>query len=352
MIVLFLLSAFAAEVDRLAVAARLLADGLPDRAADVLREVEPRPKELGRYHTLRGLVAFENGQHAVAAEQLALATEHEVPPIAWVTLAAARVELERWEPALVALESVNEPLPAVPLLQGRALSGLGRHGEALQALLDGRAAHPTDVQLVSETVRQLTALGLYAEVLHTAPSDLAAVDAPMLAWERVLQGLIEGRAWYETVAFGEELLLVHPDSLRARLGLASACLELEQNDCAGHWLAEAAALDPTYAVQASEVFRRTGELDRALYLNSLVVDPAAKARQRLGLLVEQEAYAEATALDPRLVRLGLLEEDAVTYALAYAHVQVGNRERAEQLVTRLVQPAFARQGTVLLESLP
>ncbi|MCB9694169.1 MAG: hypothetical protein H6736_20355 [Alphaproteobacteria bacterium] len=352
MIALLALLASAAEVDRLAVAARLLADGHADRAADVLAEVEPRKAERARYHTLRGMVAFARDDLRTAADQLALAVELDPPDIARVTLAAARVGLGEHEAALDALRPVTEALPAVPLLEARALAGLGRHDAALEAVDRGREAFPADVALVEEGLAQLVAVGLYGEVVRTGPDALVAVGAPAVAWERALQGLVEGEAWPEVVAFGEELLLAVPDSLRARLALASAHLADGRDALAGAFLADAAAFDPQYAVQAAECFRRAGDLERALYLNGLVVDPAEKARQRLGLLLERGRYAEAAALDARLDRLGLLAEDQVAFALAWSHARLGNRDRTEALVARLVDPAFARQGTALLETLP
>lgn len=348
MIGLWLALAFGAEPDRLALAARLIADDHPDRAVEVLADFEPPKKERGRYHTLLGMAAFEVGDHAKAAEQLGLAVAYEVKPIAWVTLAAAREQIGDLAGAAEALDRPEvDELTAAWVLRGRVLSALGRHDAAYDAVQTGLERFPDAAALHQEKLRQLLDQRLFHEVASLAPAELEG--APEDRWVFVLDGLLE--APDEALRFGEEMLLAHPDSVRARVGMASACLALERNACAGSWLAQASAWEPKYAVQAAECFRRDGDLDRALYLNTTVVDPREKARQRLGLLLEARRFTAASALDARITRLELLDEEAVAYALAYAHAQVGNQARAEQLITRLTDPGLVRQGTALLESL-
>lgn len=343
-----LFSAFAGEPDRLALAARLIADDHADRAIEVLAEVEPGKKELGRYHTLLGIAAFESGDPARAAEQLQLAVQHEVQPIAWVTLAAAREATGDLRGAADALDRPDvDELVAAWVLRGRVGFALGEHDAAYETVLLGQERFPDAARLRQEALRQLLALGLYQQVAESAPGLL--IDAEEEQWVVVLDGLLQ--APEQALTFGESMLLAHPDSVRARVGLASACLALERNACAGQWLAQASAWEPRYAVQAAECFRRDGDLERALYLNTTVVDPTEKARQRLGLLLEARRFTAAAALDARLTRLELLEEEAVAYALAYAHAQTGGEQRAEQLITRLTDPGLVRQGTALLESL-
>lgn len=353
MIALLTTLAWAGDVDRLAIAARLLADGHTDRAAEVLDAAVPSRANATRLQTLEGRVAFARGRFQEAVEYLDLAVEDDdVEPVAWTTLAAARLELSDPDGALVALQALQQPdVAAWWTLTVRAQRQQDDPGAALNTLSLARAAFPSDVSLAEEHALVRITAGLHRTVMGTAVPDLVAANAPTEAYTRVLQALVDASAWYEVTRLAEEVRLAVPTSLPARLAAATACLELEDPACAAGWLTEAAAFDPTYAVQAAECHRRAGDLDRALHLNGAVVDPAAKARQRLGLLVEAGRTTEATGLDARLQRLGLLDDDAVAYALAYAHARTGGVERAEQLVSRLRDPGFLRQGTRLLESL-
>ena len=85
------------ELDRLAIASRLVADGLWERAATVLDELtEPPEDDLLRYHTLRGLVALQLGDPARALEAFdgAVATG-EAEPVIHVQRAQALQQLDR-----------------------------------------------------------------------------------------------------------------------------------------------------------------------------------------------------------------------------------------------------------------
>ena len=128
-------------------------------------------------------------------------------------------------------------------------------------------------------------------------------------------------------------------------------LDADLPHCAGVVLQEAAVLDNKYASEAAECFRRAGEWERAMYANSLVVDPGTKLRQRIGLLIEQEAYARTLALEPRAERLGLFEDEAVVYAFAYAHFRTNAFEAAEALLQTLTDPDLFRQATALREAM-
>ncbi|MCB9676892.1 MAG: hypothetical protein H6737_17385 [Alphaproteobacteria bacterium] len=350
-----LLTAFSAEPNRLDIAARLVADGHHDRAASVLAEiVEPKKSELGRYHTLRGLVALELGDAAGAAAELEQAVAIAPEPVTWVTLAAAHDQLGAPADALSALDRGGADLDGLPAawhLRARALSDLERHDEAYATALTGSERFPAHVGLLEERLTQLVEVGLTHQAAVEAPDALLAADAPEDTWLAVTRAMLDAGAPRDAQQLGETAHLLFPDSPRPRVALASACMATESWRCAGEMLAEAAAFDSTYAVQAAECFRRSGDPQRALYLNAQVTDPTEKARQRLGLLLELRAFAEASALDPRLERLGLLEDDQVAYALAFAHAAVGNHARAETLVTRLTDPVMVRQGTTLLESL-
>ena len=351
--------AWAATVDPLALAARLVADGHHARASTVLAQLEPpaetsakKGTEASRYHTLVGLVALELGDAQRAADAFEHAATLAPEPLTWLGLAGARDQLGQPTAALAALDAGGPALDGFPtawLLRSRGLSALQRPDDAYGVALEGAERFPADADLVAARFTLAIERGLTHQVAIDAPAALIAAEAPEELWLELAQGLLIVPG--DAQVFAEQARLALPHSHRARLVLASACLAQERYHCAGSVLAEAAAFDATYALQASEAFRRAGELQRALYLNGQVADPADKARQRLSLLVELQAWDEAAALDARLERLGLLQDDSVAYALAYAHAIAGDLARAEVLVTRLSDPALADQGAALLATL-
>jgi predicted Zn-dependent protease len=345
----------APDADRVAIANRLVADGLFDRAAAVLDELEEVPKDqAAEVHTLRGLVAMQLGDldGAISAFDQAVATG-EAAPLVHLQRAQALLGLERPAEALTALDLAGaeaDSLPAAHQLRARALRSLERPDEAYAALLAARAAHPTHRGLAEDAVWLLVDLGLSREAADAGRA-LAEFGVDVSLWVAIGERLRRAGALNEAIPWLEEARLRYPDSPEARVALASACLDADRPRCAGEALAEAAAFDARYASEAAECFRRTGDLSRALYWNGLVEDEATKVRQRLGLLLEQGRFDQAAALEARLSRLGLLEDESLAYALAYAHVRTGDYPRAEALLRGLSDPRLFQQATALREAM-
>lgn len=348
------------DVDHVGIASRLVADGLWDRAASVLDEVdEPAPAEAVRYHTLRGLVALQLADAPQALDAfdavVALAEPEALDPLVHLYRAQALSSLDRPSDALQALDLAGEAADALAgswQLRARAAEATGDLDAAYAALLTGRERFPEHAGLAEDHLLLLVRLGLTRAALDEGLQTLARLDAAEATWVGIGDRLRSAGALDEAMAWLEETRLRFPSSVDARVGLASACLQAERPRCAGEALQEAAVFDPELAVEAAECFRRAGDLDRALYLNGLVEDPAAKVRQRLGLLLEQGRYDQAAGLDPRLRRIGLLEQDQeLAYALAYAHLRSGHPERAEALLRTLTDPRLFQQATALRESM-
>ncbi len=344
------------DVDRLAIASRLVQDGYWDRAAAVLAEVEaPKKSEEARFYTLKGMVALNLGQHGEAVDALQSAVAAGAEPLVHVYLAQARMGLGQPAEALQALDRAGEAaagLAGAWQLRARARRELGDPDAAYAALLAGRERFPDHRGLAEDQLGLLVDLGLTRQAVDLGTETLARIDAPEVAWVALGDRMRRAGALDDALAWLEEARLRFPESVDARVALGSACLEAELPLCCGEMLAEAAAFDIRYASEAAECFRRAGDLDRALYLNGTVADDVVKVRQRLGLLLERGAFDQAAALDPRLSRLGLLdEEEQVTYALAYAHFQNRSFARAEALLRTLSDPNLFRQATALREAM-
>ena len=88
-----------------------------------------------------------------------------------------------------------------------------------------------------------------------------------------------------------------------------------------------------------------------MVMNGRVADPVDKASQRLGLLVDDSRLAEAAALVPRLSRLGLLADDSVSYAVAYAWFGLGELDAAEEALADIEDPAVFRSAVSLRQAI-
>jgi hypothetical protein len=82
-------------------------------------------------------------------------------------------------------------------------------------------------------------------------------------------------------------------------------------------------------------------------LNGQIGDQETKLRQRLALLLELQRYETAALMRRDRTGLGLLEDEDVRYALAYASFKTGDFEATEALLQALSRPDLFRKAAEL-----
>lgn len=371
------------EVDPLALAATLVRDGHLDRAAIALADVDPDGLPLADRrlaHRLLGRIAAEQGDPARAvhhyeaavalapstarlrgerpeAHQQRLLDEAQQQALTQLHLAQALLQLDPPAPdrALRALEASDlRQRPGWWLLTARAEELAGRPEYAYERLVEGETTFPDEPAFLKGQTFLLIELGLGQEAVERGQRWMERAGPDPEAYLAMAEGLRRGAAgnpFSMQLAHAQELMeagrLHFPDhpglaTLHARILLergqaASAALLLEQQ----------AVTDPGRALAAAEAWKRAGRLERALLLNGRVEDSAEKARQRLGLLLELRSWERALALEERLRRLGLLQEDRVAYGIAYAAAMSGLAEVAERNLARIQDTAVFEAANAL-----
>ena len=129
--------------------------------------------------------------------------------------------------------------------------------------------------------------------------------------------------------------------------LALTYVETEQPLAAADIFFNAAMSNPELIAEAAELYRRAGNLYRSLSLNAKIADPEKKLKQRLALLLELERFDQITAMEEAMTRAGLLAEEDLRYALAYAYFQVGDYLAAEGHLALLTRPDLFRKAVEL-----
>lgn len=364
--------------DDVALAGLLVRDGDWARAAEVLDRVDAgaRGLDVTRYHTLRGLVALHEDRPADAVPEFeqaiasALAAgdrgdrerkaASDVDPTGLLQLHLARAQLGAGAPAaaLVALDrsgEVGAALPGTYLLRAEAHDALGEPDDAWNALAAGAARFPDEPNLRRQQVFLLVRLGLFREARALGERLLADADASGDAYAddavAISEALRRGGDAAQAQVILESALLAHGDDRDLLVQAARAAIDADQPRTAARFLERATEVDPALALEASEAYRRAGDTDAALRMNGLVADPVAKVRQRLGLLLEAEAWDRALALEERLVRLGLDGDDGVAYGLAFAAFRIGDAARAERWLRDITDPEAFRRATELRAAL-
>ena len=353
-------AAEAEELDRVVVAAVLIGDSKYDRALRVLDEVDldskdPESFDFARYWRLKGVCHFQLGAQADAVKDFQHAIDAgESSPEVFLRLAQAQGALGEHEDALTTLGRAGPEASEVPgyfMLRARSLNALERHGEAWTTLQTGSSRFPDDVGFDREALYLLIQLQLYQQAREFGGRYLDRVKDDPVAWFAVGEALRRSGNLDEAAGILEAARVRFPKEPDAYTLLARTYVDLGLPGACGTILQQAAELDPDLAVASADCYRDAGRLERAFYMNTLVPDAEMKAKQRLDLLVRAEDWGQAIALIPRLETLGLLDEDPVAYAAAYALFQAGKYEAAEDMLKRITDSQLFQDASALRKAM-
>lgn len=345
------------EVDRISLASILLKDGHPDRAAAVLAEVDPEAEGIdkARYHMLYGLIHSRQAAYSAARASFEEALKAGIDdPMVHVFLAQACFGVEDFQCTIEAVEDAGDAakgFPGIYRLEASSLWRLGKKADAYEATGRGIAAFPDDAELLRHRVLLLVDMGLYQEAVEQGTAYLSRGKITSEDFAVIAEAFIKSRQYDEAIAVLEKARLLHPGEEDVVVQLARAYLESGHTLTAARLFREASRENPALALDAAELFRRGGRTVQALHLNARVIDQKTKIRQRLGLLIELGRYERAAALEDRLERLTLLDEDEVRYALAYAFFQISRFDDAERHLKKIRQAALFERATELRKAM-
>jgi tetratricopeptide (TPR) repeat protein len=344
-------------VDRLELASVLMRDGLLERAEAVLAEVDPLTDELdlARYHALAGLVALQAQRSREAAEHLVRALQHGArDPMLHVFLAQALFGMGDHRGSLRSLEKAGATavvLAGAWLLGAQAHWRLGERDQAWAKLASAARRFPEVDEIRRHKVLLLVDMGLFSQAAEEGAAWLGRAGARTDEHLALAEALRRGGQLERALRVLEEARLRHPGDTALALQLARTLLDSDRPLAAAQVLLEAAHREPRLRLEAAELFRRAGQLRRALWVNAGVSDQAAKTRQRLGLLTELGRFDSVLALAPRVERLGLAQDDALAYALAYACYRTGRLDEVERWLRPIRDPDAFRRANELRRAL-
>lgn len=347
----------AEQVDHLGLAALLIKDGHALRADAVLDEVDLQQEglDLGRYWTLRGLVAFRRPDYPRAREAFtqALALPGASPSLR-LYLAQSHYALQDFGAALSELEGCPTVWADVADVHRLRVDAHWRSEDrvgAFAALEVAEERFPTDPSFAKIRLLYLLELGLYGEASEAGRAYVERAGQSLSAYLAWGEALRRSRRHDEAAEVLEDARLRYPGEAKPLIALAHAHLGGGRPLAAGFVMEEASRLQPELASESAELYRRGGDLVRALFLNAQLEDQAIKTRQRLSILLEREDLEQATALAPRLSRLGLLEDDDVRYALSYAYFRSGELELAEGTLKGITTSELFSRATELRKAI-
>jgi tetratricopeptide (TPR) repeat protein len=341
------------DVDYLELAALMLRDGNLDRAVVALDQVDLEDEELDllRYYTLRGMAHLRRNEFELAVDALEAAAETgQADSIIYVYLAQAYFSLERYRDVLSALDRAGPELERVAsIYHMRAQSHwlLEEPAMALAVLDQASEVFPEEPGFLRRKVYFLMDLGLYQEAAEQGAVYLARSEGKLEDYVGLGNAMRASGQLDEAARLLEYAKMKFPTDTSVKKVLANTYMDREELNAAADLVLEAALFDTALTSEAAELYRRAGRPQRALMLNAQVADQEVKLKQRLALYIETRQFAQAAAMENDLARNGLLDDEDIRYALAYAHFKSGDFEATERHLQRLTRPDLFRKAAEL-----
>ncbi len=345
------------EVDHIALAALLLKDGHYTRADETLAQVDLNDKEIDliRYYTLRGLISTKQGRHAVANEQFRKAiTSGQEEKSIHLYIAQNAFKLKEYTECLSALLSAGElaqQKPQLFALKAEAHWRLGQKDEALATLTLAQEHFKEYWGFYKQRFNYFVTLELYQSALEDAGIYLANAPADAKTTLSFIVALRKSGATDKAILLAEEANARHYDNAEITAVLAHLYLDKSMVQAAADLFVQAAIEERSYTKEAAEMLRRAHEFIQALYMNSQMLDTQEKLKQRIAIFLEFGAFERIVAAETALKRSGVLENEDMRYALAYAYYVNGDYMACETHLKMLTRPDLFQKATELRKNM-
>jgi tetratricopeptide (TPR) repeat protein len=340
-------------VDYLALASLMLRDGNIDRAMVALDQVNTTEEDIDlvRYYTLRGMAHMRRNELEPARDALDRAiAAGAAEAVVHVYLAQVNYQLQDYAAVIASLGQAGaavERVPSVYHMKAQCYWLLDDPVMALAMLDQAAEVFPDDASFLRRKVFYLVDLALYKEAVVLGRQYLENSAGKLEDYVALGNALRASGELEEAARLLEQAQLLFPDSPEVKKVLAHVYIERGELSAAADILHQAALLDPALQVEAAELYRRSGQVYRALTLNSQVSDQREKLRQRMALYLQMESFEQAAAMETPMTRLGLLEDEDLSYAIAYALFKTSDFAAAERHLATLNRPDLFRKAAEL-----
>ena len=341
------------SADFIELAAVMLKDGHHDRALLALQSVDLGNKktDLARFYTLQGLAYLGLNDLEAAKDSLQQAVKNgQKDPSIFIYLAQVYFGIKDYKKTIDAIGKAGNLInkdAALISIKAESYWHLKETEAAINALNDGQRAFPADLRFLKRKVFYFVELGLYQEAVKLGRDYLKRSNASAADYIAFGNALRLSREYQEAINILEIARLQFPqDEMTAKL-LAHTYLDQGKLNSAAFILEQAALLNPQLQAEAAEVYRRAGRFHKALTLNESISDQKVKFKQRLSILLALKQFERAANMESSLYRTGLLEDQDVRYALAYALFSSRRFAEANKHLDHLKNADLFRKGTEL-----
>ncbi len=338
--------------DFIDLAAAMLRDGHHDRALMALQSVDLQDEktDLARFYTLQGL-AFMNLNDSVAArDSLQLAIKNgQQDLVLFAYLAQVHYALKDYKNAIQSINKAGEHAQTPPMMALKAQSHwhLEEVDKAINTLNLGQKKFPADFRFLKRKVFYFVQLALYQEAAELGRQYLEQSKAAAEDYVAIGNALRLSNQYQEALNILEIARLQFPGNATVAKLLAHTYLDQGKLNSAAFILEQASILSADLVSEAAEIYRRAGRFHKALTLNESVQDQKIKFKQRLSILLALKQHERAANMESSLYRTGLLEDQHIRYALAYAYFSSGQFSAAKKHLDHLKEAELFRRGIEL-----
>jgi tetratricopeptide (TPR) repeat protein len=389
-------------INHMEIATIMYYDGKYDKALEELQKAKESHTEIAwdKYHNMRGLIFLkEEKYHAsiVSFKEAIEATRHKVylPPVEdkpkreylfkvfsskkevkepvvkkpvfdpeklrrdqieeiYIYLSQAYYKAGQYINAVHALDAAGE--------KGRANASLftlraecywkaGQKASAIDALSRGSKLFPKDATLLKQKFYYFAELKLYQAAIDAAKAYMKKMPANVQEYITLAQMLQSGGESEQAIKVLEEARLKFPTSAKASILMGYYYNQKEMPYITADLFEKGSYYDPKYLKEAAEMHRRNGALTHALYLNSRMKDMEEKTKQQVAIYISKGEFEKVIGLRDALDRYGLLKNDNMRYALAYAYYVIKDYDNAEVYLKKIEDDELFSKATVIRKNI-
>ena len=345
------------EVDHVALAALLMKDGHYARAAETLNSADTTKEDFDfvMFYTLKGLVFTKQQLYKVANEEFTKAIEKgQTEPSIYLYIAQNSFKLHEYKESLQALDSAGalaSSKPQLLALRAECHWKLEEKDTALNTLSEALQKFPKYAAFYKQRFNYFVALELYQSAFEDADAYLSMAEPNVKTYLSFVGALRKSGALVKATKLAERGNLLFLESADMTVILAHLYLDQEMIHAAADLFDEASIEDPKYTKEAAETLRRAREFIQALYKNAQLINTKEKYKQRIAIYLEFGDYERVVATANALHRSGVIEDENIRYALAYAYYMTGNFEKSEQEIQELSRPELFEKATKLRKNM-
>jgi len=344
------------EVDFVQLAALLLKDGYADRAYEALEQVDLNSSTIDKpyFYMLKGLTLTKKGEYKNANEQFYKSIElnkdiNATKPI-YLYIAQNSFQLKDYSETLKALDKVPEIVETKPKLQSlkaECFWKLDKKNEAFNTLDHLLQKYPSYISAYKQRFYYFIALQLYQSALEDADSYLKKAKPNETIMLNFINALRKSGQIDRAIELAEKAKINYNYSAKIIVILAHLYIDKGMIHSAADLFNQASVYDPKYTKEAAEIYRRAKDYVMALMKNAQMLNTKEKYKQRIAIFLEFGDFERVIASRSALERNGLLDDENMRYALAYAYYMEGEFDKTEELLSTLTKPELFKKATEL-----